>query len=415
MKIAVASFFMSPSIMGWQLALLERLASDGHSVTIIHGTKDYVPIETQCASSCERVTVRLFKRKFTKLLPRLIEEFYFSVAAAFRAVFLPKQDVFLSLTTPLFGYLIPLTHKLFRNKKAYLVSWNMDCHPELEESLSIIRPGGAAAKAMKAIDRICMRRFSAIIALDHAMAQILRNRYSSFPVKPEIRIIPNWDIDNDDVSEDNGIVDHIWEKFDVSNRLRVVYAGNAGRAHEFDTVLETAGRMKNEDRCLCPHFLFVGHGVARKYLQNAKKDLNLDNVDFFETLPRPELDRCITAADIVLITLKEGMAGLVSPSKLYTALRLGKPVLYIGPNGGNVSEAIDGYSCGISLRNGDINGCISALRKFRDDHDYRTALGNNARRAFLDRYSIDSAYEHFLALFAKLGYNNQVMVKDGNG
>ena len=46
------------------------------------------------------------------------------------------------------------------------------------------------------------------------------------------------------------------------------------------------------------------------------------------------------------------MLGVMSPSKLHSNLAMGLPILYVGPEGGNVDEAIRRFGCGVSLRPG---------------------------------------------------------------
>ena len=46
----------------------------------------------------------------------------------------------------------------------------------------------------------------------------------------------------------------------------------------------------------------------------------------------------------------------MSPSKLHANLAAGLPVLYVGPAGSNVDEAITPHDAGRSLREGDVDG-----------------------------------------------------------
>ena len=44
---------------------------------------------------------------------------------------------------------------------------------------------------------------------------------------------------------------------------------------------------------------------------------------------------------VALITLDERSIGVMSPSKLHANLAAGLPVVYVGPQGSNVDEAIE--------------------------------------------------------------------------
>ena len=84
------------------------------------------------------------------------------------------------------------------------------------------------------------------------------------------------------------------------------------------------------------------------------------------------------------------------------SLAMGLPVLYAGPTGTNVDQAITEYACGFSLRQGDVAGLVDAIRRLRAHPDLATALSKNARRAFEESYSDRSALPRFDSLLEDL-------------
>jgi hypothetical protein len=81
----------------------------------------------------------------------------------------------------------------------------------------------------------------------------------------------------------------------------------------------------------------------------------------------------------------------MSPSKLHANLAAGLPVLYVGPEGSNVDEAITRFEAGRSLREGDVDGVVEAVRELRGDTKART----RAREAFETAYSDAAALPAF--------------------
>ena len=63
------------------------------------------------------------------------------------------------------------------------------------------------------------------------------------------------------------------------------------------------------------------------------------------------------------------------------------PVLYVGPEGSNVDEAIRRFGCGVSLRHGDVAGLVDAVRTLRQGGPVATDLRRRARRAYETAYS----------------------------
>jgi glycosyltransferase involved in cell wall biosynthesis len=92
----------------------------------------------------------------------------------------------------------------------------------------------------------------------------------------------------------------------------------------------------------------------------------------------------------------------MSPSKVNSSLAMGVPVLYAGPTGTNVDQAITEYACGFSLRQGDVAGLVNAIRRLRSDPDLAAALSKNARRAFEKTYSDRSALPRFDSLLEEV-------------
>jgi glycosyltransferase involved in cell wall biosynthesis len=102
---------------------------------------------------------------------------------------------------------------------------------------------------------------------------------------------------------------------------------------------------------------------------------------------KDETPALLAEAGAALITLDDDALGLMSPSKLHSALASGLPVLYIGPAGSNVDEAIRRFGCGVSLRHGDVDGLVDAIRTLQAGGPVAEGLRASARRAFEQAYS----------------------------
>src|SRR3546814_9432105 len=99
-------------------------------------------------------------------------------------------------------------------------------------------------------------------------------------------------------------------------------------------------------------------GAARRKLTNGLRH---------GYVPKEETPAVMAGADLALITLDERSLGVMSPSKLHANLAAGLPVLYVGPPGSNVDEAIERHDCGASVREGDVSAVVDAVRRLRAD------------------------------------------------
>src|SRR5690606_17540178 len=129
-----------------------------------------------------------------------------------------------------------------------------------------------------------------------------------------------------------------------------------------------------------------GGGKRWGELEAARREQRLENVVLHGYVAKEQTPAVMQRADCALITLHDWSLGIMSPSKLHSNLAMGLPVLYVGPAGSNVDEAIENYGCGESLRHGEVDNLVAFLRKCLADPSSLGDLRVNARRAFEQSY-----------------------------
>lgn len=329
------------------------------------------------------------------LLRRLLDYGCFFVGAFLRMAFLPRQDVIVVLTTPPMLLLLPLVHKLF-HPSTRLVLWSMDCYPEVAIASGHLGQKGPVARLLRAANRFAFRRLAMVVCLDQAMADRLAESYA-----PSRRPLPfvvqaNWEARARFPAASDARDQALIEELGLQGRTVVLYTGNAGIAHEFETFLAAARQLSDEPYT----FVFTGGGGRRAQLAAAE----LPSLHLLEYQSPERLDALFASADALLVVLRPEFLGLVSPSKLHAGLACGLPVLYVGPAGSNVDSALATHGCGWSIRNGDADALVAALRELRQQGEGSTAseMGKRARQAFESDYSDDVALARFDELFARL-------------
>ena len=239
------------------------------------------------------------------------------------------------------------------------------------------RTGGRAATYLRRLNRWLFRRVDVVVALDGAMAELLRTQYAVSDDRPRFEVIPNWE--RLEQFPDKPV--EPWDGYrwlPVDGRTVVLYLGNTGIGHGFGTVLDAATRLADEAL-----FLFVGGGARWAELEREVAAGGLSNVVLRGYVPKDDTPAVMAGADVALITLDDRSLGVMSPSKLHGNLAAGLPVVYVGPEGSNVDEAIRRHDVGRSLRHGDVTGLVQAIRELAADDGARV----RARSAFEDHYS----------------------------
>lgn len=388
MRLTVVNQFYAPDFAPTaQLAasLAEHRAALGDEVTVVAGPGGYAGAATDGSRDAKpnlRVR-RVWTPQLGKatLLRRALDYATFYLLAAWRCLALPRQDAIIALTTPpLIGW-VALLHKLL-HPRTRLILWNMDCYPEVVERSGAVRFSGIACRMMAAANGVLFRRLDHLVCLDDAMSNLLESRYFRDRGRVPVSIIPNWEkasafpIDAKREPLDTETAD----LFD--DRFVVLYAGNMGFGHQFDAVIEAAETLKDEPVT----FVFVGGGSQWEVMRNVKRERNLKNVVVAGYVSPQRLRSLMFASGCALITLREEMLGVMSPSKLHANLAMGLPIVYVGPRGSNVDEAIERFGCGVSLRSDDAPGLAAFIRTVTSDRVELARLSRYARRAFEQEY-----------------------------
>lgn len=117
-----------------------------------------------------------------------------------------------------------------------------------------------------------------------------------------------------------------------------LYSGNLGRAHEWRTLLDAQARL--EARGLPIHLAFQGDGAARVPAMACAEQLQLRSCEWRGYVAEVELLPALLDAQVLVATQRPETRGLLWPSKLALLERLPRPVLFVGPPGGAISERL---------------------------------------------------------------------------
>ena len=173
----------------------------------------------------------------------------------------------------------------------------------------------------------------------------------------------------------------------------VAYAGNFGRAHDFDTVIEAINLHDDQCRSAAPGdlvheiiFLLVGGGPQQKQLEDAIAARKLENVRLYPYQPRERLAALLGTADMHLVSLKPELEGLLLPSKFYGVAAAARPTIFVGSRRGEIAQIIEEVHCGVTIESGDSAGLLSCILELARDPRKLEIMGARARVAFDGRW-----------------------------
>jgi colanic acid biosynthesis glycosyl transferase WcaI len=386
MRVALINQFYAPDVSPTAhlcASLAEHRAALGDRVTVVTSRSAYLALVTREAASGEVEVKQVWSTRWgsRSRLRRLFDWGTFYLSAMIAVVRLPAQDVIISMTTPPYIALSAIVHKLL-HPRTRIVLWNMDCYPEAIERTGMVKVEGLVSRMMAAMNRLIFRRIDQLICLDGAMESLLA-QYKPKDRELPTTIIPNWE--RAALFNGQRPSPMQWDAVTASalrDRFIVLYLGNAGYGHEFATMIEAAGLLKNEPVV----FLFVGGGAMVRWIDQQRRARGLTNIVLHDYVAKEQTPSVMCGAGCALITLEEQVAGVMSPSKLHANLAMGLPILYVGPRHSNVDEAIGRFGCGLSLRPGQAKEMAQYIRTLIYDANIRTELSKMARQAFEQAY-----------------------------
>jgi glycosyltransferase involved in cell wall biosynthesis len=146
----------------------------------------------------------------------------------------------------------------------------------------------------------------------------------------------------------------------LNGKFVIMYSGNHSPSNPLTTILNAIVRLKAEPDI---RFLFVGGGSAKKQVEEYIRNHELTNAISLPYQPLADLKYSLSAADVHIVSLGEPMVGIIHPCKIYGAMAVARPILFLGPRPSHISDLMDQHEIGLQIRHGDINGAVDAIRR----------------------------------------------------
>ncbi|MFO0409785.1 MAG: glycosyltransferase, partial [Dolichospermum sp.] len=160
-------------------------------------------------------------------------------------------------------------------------------------------------------------------------------------------------------------------------------------------ILATAQQLQNQPI----QFVCIGGGPKREsFIQDVAR-LGLKNFLFLPYQEKSVLPYSLTACDLSLVSVQEGLESLVAPSKLYPALAAGRPIAVICPKTSYLPELIADGKFGITIDNGDSNALSEFILQLNSHPQMAKQMGQLAREYLQSNFTpeiIAKQYIHVL-------------------
>jgi len=187
----------------------------------------------------------------------------------------------------------------------------------------------------------------------------------------------------------------ISEKWGLTGKFVIGYAGTLGMAHGLMNVLNAAEHLLDENNI---RFLLVGPGAERQMLINEAEVRALSNIVFLPPQPKEKMPSVWSLCNVALVHLKESPAfSEVIPSKLFEAMAMGLPILLATPEG-EASAIVKETGSGLWVPPEQSQALADAVRLLASDKEELKTLGNAALAAAPD-YSREKQAREMIDVF----------------
>jgi colanic acid biosynthesis glycosyl transferase WcaI len=307
------------------------------------------------------------------------------------AISRPRPDVVLAMSPPLTLGLAGWAAA--RLRRAPFVFNIQDVFPDVAVELGVIT-NAALIRVASWLERFTYLRSDAVTVLSDDLRDNVAGKVGAH--HPErVRVIPNF-VDTEHIRpapRENSYR----EQYGLSGKTVVMYAGNVGFSQSLDLILDAAAALAHE-----PDLVFVinGGGSARAELE--RRAGGAANIRFIDMQPKDRLPEVLAAADIHVVPLRRGLGRSSVPSKMYSILAAGRPIVASVDPGTEVARVVEQAGAGLAVPPDDPEAFTKAVARLVADRDDGERMGR-AGRAFVERWASPPAIaEKYESLFEEL-------------
>lgn len=389
-------FFYPEYISSAQLPFdtAKALTAAGYSVDVLCGyPREYldggsIPLR-ETVEGIDIHRLKYIQLDRSGFLGRIVNYFSFTFMVLLN---LPKLRNYRSIVVysnpPILPWIVSWAKMLFGTKLVFVA---YDLYPEVATVTKTLGEGNPICRLMNHINRCICRRTDRIVALSSEMKTYILNHrdYSENNVK----VIPNWYADHGVVA-DNRERNPFREV--TKGRFTVSYFGNMGTMQDMKTILEAVRELQHED----VFFLFAGHGNKMEALKETVQAEGIENIAIYPFLHGQDFQDALAISDCALVTLVPGATGLCVPSKTYSYMMQGIPLLAVMDEGDIVADIERG--AGRWVRNGEGKLLAQHIREMKEKPDMVRRMRLTCRELYEKKYTEEICTQQYVTLFREL-------------
>ena len=287
---------------------------------------------------------------------------------------------------------------LARRHRCPLVFNVQDVFPDVAVEVGAIGSPRAIA-FFRWLERATYRRADAVTVLSDDLAANVSRKIDvagGTGRRPVVRVVPNF-VDTDSIRPADRMTRYRVEH-GLGDRTVVMYAGNLGHSQSLDLVVAAADRHRDRHDLV---YVVNGGGVRADDLRAAAAQReNLVVVDY---QPADRVPEVLASADLHLVPLRAGLGESSVPSKTYSVLAAGRPLVASIDEDSEVARVVVEAGAGLAVPPDDVEALVEAVEVLVADPERRIRMGEAGRRWAEAWRSPDQVAVAYAELVAELG------------
>jgi len=261
-------------------------------------------------------------------------------------------------------------------------------------------------KLFDAMGDLIYRKNTHIVTLSRDMKEILLQKHVD---EEKISVIGNW-VDTDEVRYVPRAQNPLFDMFELDRRrFYVTYCGNLGYAQDVELILDCAKLMQPLEPDI--QFLIIGNGACESRIRRRILDERIGNVRMLPLQPERDSAFVYSLGDIGLVTLKPQMDRYAMPSKTWTMMSAGQPMICTADDDSELHDIIDTVQAGDVVHPGDTEALAERILKLHNNRQILEVYGFNGRHyaeVNLARSKATWQYYHLLEIIREMGCSRYV-------
>jgi glycosyltransferase involved in cell wall biosynthesis len=273
--------------------------------------------------------------------------------------------------------------------------WVMDLNPDQLVAMGKLTERSLPARAFNALNRMILRAADDVIALDRFMADRLNAKVD---VREKLTVLPPWPLESMEPADH---ADNPFRKgYNLDGKFVVMYSGNHGQTSPVTTVLDAAVRMQDRPNLV---FMFIGGGVGKRDVEATIERHRPGNIISLPYQPFEQLRYSLSAADVHVVTMDNNVVGITHPCKVYGAMALARPILFVGPSPSHVGDIMQEQSpdqaIGRHVCQGDVDAAVANLDELlKMEPAALRAMGQRAAQVMATRFQREQMIDAFTSV-----------------